>query len=50
MIGVMVGGPVFTANPALAREVGADGTAANAPTAVLMAQKLFDEMALKTAN
>jgi MerR family transcriptional regulator, light-induced transcriptional regulator len=50
MIGVMVGGPVFTANPALALEVGADGTAANAPTAVLMAQKLFDEMALKTAN
>jgi methanogenic corrinoid protein MtbC1 len=50
MIGVMVGGPVFTANPALALEVGADGTAANAPTAVLMAQKLFDEMVLKTAN
>lgn len=50
MIGVMVGGPVFTANPALALEVGADGTAANAPTAVLMAQKLFDEMVLKTSN
>ncbi|MEI6643895.1 MAG: cobalamin B12-binding domain-containing protein [Novosphingobium sp.] len=50
MIGVMVGGPLFTANPALAKEVGADGTASNAPTAVLMAQKLFDEMALKTAN
>lgn len=41
-IGVMVGGPMFTANPALAADVGADGTAPNAPTAVLVAQKLFD--------
>ncbi len=41
-IGVMVGGPMFTANPALAGEVGADGTAPNAPAAVLVAQKLFD--------
>lgn len=50
MISVMVGGPLFTANPGLAQEVGADGTAINAPGAVLMAQKLFDEMVLKTAN
>ncbi|WP_421852804.1 cobalamin B12-binding domain-containing protein [Novosphingobium sp.] len=50
MIGVMVGGPLFTADPALALEVGADGTAANAPAAVLMAQKLFDEIALKIAD
>lgn len=41
-IGVMVGGPMFTANPVLAREVGADATAPNAPAAVLVAQKLFD--------
>ncbi|UUL81423.1 cobalamin B12-binding domain-containing protein [Sphingomonas qomolangmaensis] len=41
-IGVMVGGPMFTANPELARDVGADGTAPNAPAAVLVAQKLFD--------
>lgn len=41
-IGVMVGGPMFTANPALASEVGADATAPNAPAAVLVAQKLFD--------
>ena len=41
-IGIMVGGPIFTANPALAQEVGADATAPNAPTAVLVAQKLFD--------
>jgi methanogenic corrinoid protein MtbC1 len=48
-IGIMVGGPVFTENPALAIEIGADGTAANAPTAVLMAQKLFDLMETKSA-
>lgn len=41
-IGIMVGGPLFTANPALALEVGADETASNAPAAVLVAQKLFD--------
>lgn len=41
-IGVMVGGPMFTANPSLAQEVGADATAPNAPAAVLVAQKLFD--------
>lgn len=41
-IGVLVGGPMFTENPALASEVGADATAPNAPTAVLAAQKLFD--------
>jgi MerR family transcriptional regulator, light-induced transcriptional regulator len=41
-IGVMVGGPVFNADPSLVAAVGADGTAASAPTAVLMAQKLFD--------
>ena len=50
MISVMVGGPLFTANPELAIEVGADGTAVSAPSAVLMAQKLFDVMVLKTAN
>lgn len=41
-IGIMVGGPLFTANPAMAIEVGADATAPNAPGAVLVAQKLFD--------
>ncbi len=41
-IGILVGGPMFTANPALANEVGADATAPNAPTAVIVAQKLFD--------
>ena len=41
-IAVMVGGPMFSANPHLAIEVGADDTAVNAPAAVLVAQKLFD--------
>lgn len=45
-IGIMVGGPMFTTNPALAAEVGADGTAPNAPSCVLLAQKLFDQVAL----
>lgn len=41
-IGIMVGGQLFTANPALAAEVGADATASNAPAAVRIAQKLFE--------
>lgn len=41
-IGIMVGGPAFAEDPSLVRSVGADATAANAPAAVLMAQKLFD--------
>jgi methanogenic corrinoid protein MtbC1 len=41
-IGIMVGGPPFTACPELAAQVGADATAVNAPTAVLLAQRLFD--------
>ncbi len=41
-IGIMVGGPAFNDDPSLVQHVGADGTAANAPTSVLMAQKLFD--------
>lgn len=41
-VGIMVGGPMFTAHPELAREVGADDTACGAPEAVLVAQKLFD--------
>lgn len=41
-MGIMIGGPMFTTNPALATEMGADATAPNAPAAVLAAQKLFD--------
>ena len=45
--GIMVGGPMFTADPTLAAEVGADATAPNAAAAVVVAQKLFDLVALK---
>jgi MerR family transcriptional regulator, light-induced transcriptional regulator len=41
-VGILVGGSMFTENPALATSVGADATAPNAPAAVLAAQKLFD--------
>jgi len=46
-IGILVGGPMFIDNPHLAKELGADAMAENAPTAVLAAQKLFD-LALRT--
>ncbi|MFM2042022.1 MAG: hypothetical protein RLY86_598 [Pseudomonadota bacterium] len=39
---IMVGGGLITAHPDLARTLGADGMAADAPTAVLVAQRLFD--------
>lgn len=41
-LGIMVGGAPFSARPALAAEVGADATALNAASAVLLARKLFD--------
>ncbi|AWN42308.1 cobalamin B12-binding domain-containing protein [Methylobacterium durans] len=41
-IGIMVGGPVFLAKPELVAQVGADASAADAPTAVLLAQRLLD--------
>jgi methanogenic corrinoid protein MtbC1 len=41
-VGIMVGGPPFTQRPDLATQVGADATAIDAPTAVLLAQRLFD--------
>jgi methanogenic corrinoid protein MtbC1 len=41
-IGIMVGGSAFAKYPDLLATVGADATAINAPTAVLVAQKLFD--------
>ena len=40
-ISVMAGGPVFTQRPELALQVGADGAAIDAPTAVLLAKKLL---------
>ena len=41
-LAVLVGGPGFTANPRLAAEVGADGTATDGRQAVLQAQALVD--------
>lgn len=41
-IGVMVGGSQFVEHPELVARVGADGTAVNATTAVILTQKLFD--------
>jgi methanogenic corrinoid protein MtbC1 len=40
-VGIMVGGPAFAERPELAMEVGADGTAVNAPAAVILAKKLL---------
>lgn len=41
-VGIMVGGPPFTARPDLAAQLGADASAVNAPAAVVLAQRLFD--------
>ncbi len=41
-LAVLVGGPGFTANPSLAAEVGADGTAVDGRQAVQQAQALVD--------
>lgn len=41
-IGVMVGGPMFLRDPELVQRVGADASAVDAPTAVLLAQRLLD--------
>lgn len=46
-VGIMVGGPMFATDPALVAEVGADATAPNAAAAVVVAQKLFDLVAVK---
>lgn len=42
-IGVMVGGPVFVANPERAAEVGADGTAIDGRQAPVMAEQLLEQ-------
>ncbi len=42
-IGVMVGGPVFVANPERAEEVGADGTAVDGRQAPVMAEQLLEQ-------
>lgn len=42
-VGIMVGGPAIQRNPDWVAEVGADGTAANGPAAVILAKKLLAE-------
>jgi len=44
-LGILVGGPLFSAHPHRVREVGADATASTAPLAVLAAQRIFDSRA-----
>ncbi|MCJ2024388.1 B12-binding domain-containing protein [Methylobacterium sp. J-067] len=41
-VGVMVGGPMFLRHPDLVHRVGADASAVDAATAVLLAQRLLD--------
>lgn len=40
-IGIMIGGPLVLENPELVGQLGADGTAANAASAVVLAKKLL---------
>lgn len=42
-VGIMVGGSAITRHPEWVKEVGADGTAANGPAAVILAKKLLAE-------
>lgn len=48
-LGIMVGGPGFTASPSLAAEVGADGTATDGRQAVREAQSLVDRALVNRA-
>ncbi len=41
-VGIIVGGHIFTENPALAAQVGADGTAPDAARALLLAERLVE--------
>ena len=49
-LGIMVGGPLFSATPALAAEIGADGTAADGPHAVHMAESLIAPHTVRRAR
>lgn len=49
-VGIIAGGPAFTANDGRAVAAGADGTAANAPAAVMLAKKLLAEGLLLNAR
>lgn len=49
---IMVGGFLFSSNPSLVAEVGADGTATDAKQAIILAEKLLDQQktSLKTRS
>lgn len=49
-VGVIVGGPAFAADDGKAVASGADGTAANAPAAVILAKKLLAKSLLKAVE
>lgn len=49
-IGVMIGGPMVVANPGLVEQIGADGTATNAASAVVLAKKLLAQSLAAEAN
>jgi methanogenic corrinoid protein MtbC1 len=49
-IGVMVGGPVFLEHPEYVERVRADASAVDAPTAVLLAQKLLSRAGLERST
>jgi methanogenic corrinoid protein MtbC1 len=46
----MIGGPMVVANPGLVEQIGADGTATNAASAVVLAKKLLAQSLAAEAN
>ncbi len=49
-IGIMIGGPMVVAKPELVEQIGADGTASNAASAVVLAKKLLAQGLAAEAN
>lgn len=49
-IGIMIGGPMVVAKPELVEHIGADGTAINAASAVILAKKLLAQGLAAEAN
>ena len=49
-IGIMIGGPMVVAKPELVEHIGADGTASNAASAVILAKKLLAQGLAAAAN
>ena len=49
-IGIMIGGPMVVAQPELVEHIGADGTASNAASAVILAKKLLAQGLIVEVN